>query len=262
MSMGSHALERHAQALDQAQRKGIPIAQPAGEDRLDLARAYQVQARLTALRCARGESVVGLKLAFTNRKTMVRVGVTDPVSCSLCSGMQIARGGVIGLAGHLRLRAEPEVAFLLRSALPPDATWEQALAAIEGVATAIEIVDSRYRDFQFHLPDMVADSASACAFVLGDWRALRADLDLRQLAVALEVDGQTVAAGSTAAILDHPVHALQAAARLAAAHNQPLGAGSILMAGSATDPFVLQPGQRVLARIEQLGTVEFSVDPD
>ena len=78
MSLGTHALERHAQALDQAQRKGIPIAQPAGEDRLDLAQAYQVQARLTALRCARGESVVGLKLAFTNRKTMVRVGVTDP----------------------------------------------------------------------------------------------------------------------------------------------------------------------------------------
>ena len=157
-------------------------------------------------------------------------------------------------------RLEQEVSG--RSALPPDATWEQALAAIEGVATAIEIVDSRYRDFQFHLPDMVADSASACAFVLGDWRALRADLDLRQLAVALEVDGQAVAAGSTAAILDHPVHALQAAARLAAANGQPLGAGSILMAGSATDPFVLQPGQRVLARIEQLGTVEFSVEPD
>ena len=259
MTLADPFLENLAQALDRAARDGVAIAQPTGAQQLSLAQGHQVQARLTALRCARGETVTGLKLAFTNRKTMARVGVAAPVSASLCSGMQIPAGGSVSMAGHLRLRAEPEVAFLLKRALPADATLAQARAAIGGVAVAIEIVDSRYRDFQFHLPDMVADSASACGYVLGDWQAHTDQLDLGALAVTLECDGAVVASGSTAAILDHPLHALVEAGRLAAAQGQPLGAGSVVMAGSATDPFVLAAGQHITARMDTLGAVDFRV---
>jgi 2-oxo-3-hexenedioate decarboxylase len=259
MKLADPFLEDLAQALDRAAREGIAIAQPTGEQQLSLAQGHRVQARLTDLRCARGETITGLKLAFTNRKTMARVGVSAPVSASLCSGMQIPAGGSVAMAGHLRLRAEPEVAFLLHRALPADATLAQARAAIAGVAVAIEIVDSRYRDFQFNLPDMVADSASACAYVLGNWQVLTEQLDLGALAVTLECDGTVVASGSTSAILDHPLHALVEAARLAVVQGQPLGAGSVVLAGSATDPFVLAAGQRITARMDTLGVVDFQV---
>lgn len=44
-----------------------------------------------------------------------------------------------------------------------------AAAAIDGVAVALEIIDSRYAGFEFRLPDVVADNTSAAAFVVGDW---------------------------------------------------------------------------------------------
>lgn len=262
MTLPDARLEQHALALDRALRDGAAIDQPVGTQQLTLAQAYQVQARLTALRCARGEAITGLKLAFTNRATMARVGVHAPVSAGLCSGMQIPDGGHIALSGHLRLRAEPEVAFLLKSGLPADGTPADARAAVAGVAAAIEIVDSRYRAFQFHLPDVVADSASGCAYVLGPWQQLDDALDLGDLPVTLSVDDQVVASGSTAAILDHPLQALAAAGALAAAHGQPLGVGSVVLAGSATDPFVLAAGQRVQARITGLGGVGLRVTAD
>jgi 2-oxo-3-hexenedioate decarboxylase len=101
----------------------------------------------------------------------------------------------------------------------------------------------------------VADNASACAFVLGPW--LAPSTELAQRAVTLEIDGAVVASGNTASILDHPLQALCNVARLAARDGRPLAAGSLVLAGSAIDPFPIQPGNRVLARIEGLGSIGF-----
>ncbi len=47
------------------------------------------------------------------------------------------------------------------------APLEQALAAIDHVMPALEVIDSRYRDFKFDLPSVVADNASSARYVVG-----------------------------------------------------------------------------------------------
>ena len=131
---------------------------------------------------------------------------------------------------------------------------------MQAVAAAVEIIDSRYRDFRFSSADVVADNASACAFVLGPWQP--PSMELGALTVEVELDGKLMAQGSSASILDHPLQALLAAARLASDAGHPLEAGTIVLTGSATDPVVLSAGSQMVVHFAQLGSVGFSVGPD
>lgn len=249
-------LEQLALDLDQAAQRGKPIPQGSGPAPLTLAQAYATQSHLVALRCARGDAVVGLKQAFTNRAMMQRMGLTEPVTGILCRDMQVADGGTLDMSRLQLPRVEIEVMFKLARALPVDVTPEQARARVEAVAVAIEIVDTRYRDFQFSANDIVADNASACAFVIGPWQAMPPALGSR--AVTLEIDGAVAVNGNTSNILDDPLQALCLAAHLAARDHRPLAAGAMVLAGSAIDPFGIRPGQQIVARIEGLGQIGFT----
>jgi 2-oxo-3-hexenedioate decarboxylase len=250
-------LEQLAQGLDRATREHTAMAQWSGAQPLTLQQAYDVQSRVVELRCVHGDVVVGLKQAFTNRAMMKRMGIAEQVTGLLCRDMEVPNGGPLSLARVFAPRVEIEVMFRLARPVPPDATPVQALEHVDAVAVAIEIVDSRYRDYRFSVHDAVADNAGACGFVVGEW--LSPPPELGQRVVTLEIDGTVAATGNTADILDHPLQALCNVARLAARDGRPLAAGSLVLAGSAIDPFPVQGGNRVQARIDGLGSVGFVV---
>ena len=58
-------------------------------------------------------------------------------------------GDTISIKNYVHPRVEPEIAFLLKRPLSYPCTSAEALSAVDGVATAMEIIDSRYRNFKF-----------------------------------------------------------------------------------------------------------------
>jgi 2-oxo-3-hexenedioate decarboxylase len=160
------ALEQLALQLDRAAPEHQPLPRWSGPEPLSLAQSYQVQSRGAALRCARGDAIVGLKQAFTNCG-MQRRGVAEPVTGLLCREMQIADGGTLDMATVFMPGVEVEVMFKLTQALPADGTRAQALERVQALAVSIEVVESRYNDARFACQDAVADNASACSFVIG-----------------------------------------------------------------------------------------------
>ncbi|MGB4136266.1 MAG: hypothetical protein WA971_06870, partial [Microbacterium sp.] len=198
-----------AARLDDAQQRAEAAEQLSAGIAFGIDDAYAVQHALVARRLVRGERVVGLKLGFTSRAKAVQMGVDDLIIGSLTDGMRIADGDAFDPAAGIHPRIEPEVAYL-RSPDHP--------GRIVAVAPALEIIDSRYRDFRFDLGDVVADNTSACAFVIGGWRDPVEVGPLGNRAVRLEIDGRVVQTGSTAAILGDPGRALAAADRMAATH--------------------------------------------
>lgn len=242
---------RYAGRLDRAARDASPLPQPdAGPD---ITTAYQVQRALIARRVARGERIVGTKLGFTSRAKMRQMGVADLICGVLTDAMQLPDGGTVELAGLIQPRVEPELAYLLRSGIPAGVSPSGLWGCVAAVAPALEIIDSRYRDFRFALPDVIADNTSASGFVIGPWRP--PDMDQRALGVVLEVDGWPVQIGSSGAILGDPARALAAAGRMAAAVGVELAAGSVLLAGAATAAEPLRAGSTVRAVVEAVGTV-------
>jgi 2-oxo-3-hexenedioate decarboxylase len=243
-----------ATKLDEAQQKAKAIPQITG---ISVDEGYAIQLAAFQRRLARGEKKTGMKMGFTSRAKMIQMGVDDMIWGRLSSGMLVEDGGEISFKDYVHPRVEPEVAFLLGERLEGPVTAAQAMAAIEAVAPAIEIIDSRYRNFKFSWADVVADNCSAAGYVIGAWQNL--DADLSNLGMILEFDGRPVQIGSSAAILGHPVRSLAAAARLSSEAGEPLEPGWIVMAGGATAAEALTPGVHVRLTVEDLGTVSFSV---
>lgn len=250
-------LPKLARRLDDAARNAKSVRQLSAGETLTLDEGYAIQSASIARRLARGERRVGLKMGFTSRAKMVQMGIHDMIWGRLTNGMVVEDGGRIDLARYVHPRVEPEIAFLLARPVDWPVTAAAALAAVEAVAPAMEIIDSRYRNFKFSLADVVADNASSSGFVVGPWRA--GDVDLDNLGMILEFNGRPRQIGSSAAILGHPVRALVAAARLAAEAGERLEAGWIVMAGGATAAEPLCAGDHVRNDVQHLGSVAFLV---
>lgn len=238
-------VDQLAVRLDDAATGRTALPSSGAGTGLDVATAYRVQQAVVDRRLSRGERPVGLKLGLTSRAKMTQMGVDEVIWGRLTDAMRIPDGGTIRLGDHIHPKAEPEVAFLVEG------------GAITAVAPAIEVIDSRYVDFRFTLPEVIADNTSASGFVLGAWQPIPDGID--NLGVLLEVDGRTVQIGSTAAILGDPRRALSDAVRLADANGVDLADNSVLLAGAATAAVPLRAGSHVQVTVEQLGTASLRV---
>lgn len=252
-----------ARRLDEAVRSATATEQPSLTTPVTLTQAYDVQRAGVALRAARGDHQVGVKLGFTSRAKAEQMGVADVIAGVITQRMQVEDGGSVDVGELIHARVEPEVVFRLGSDLGPDDAGDP-LDAVAEIAPALEVIDSRYRDFRFSLEDVVADNTSASRFVVGSWTPLaeaRAAMDLADLDVVLDVDGAPAATGSTGAILGDPLLAVAAMQRMARQHGFVMPAGTIVLAGAATEavPLPTTPGSVVSATVAGLGRVSLSI---
>jgi 2-oxo-3-hexenedioate decarboxylase len=122
------------------------------------------------------------------------------------------------------------------------------LAATDFIVPAIEIIDSRYRDFKFDLTSVIADNCSSSRFVVGGSMTPVAGLDLRTLGVVLEKNGQVAALGAGAAVLNHPATAVAMLANHLGARGESLPAGALILSGGITEAVAVSPGDHVSLR--------------
>ncbi|WP_158893926.1 2-keto-4-pentenoate hydratase [Amycolatopsis anabasis] len=223
---------------------------------LDLRTAYAVQDEALRRRLARGERLIGVKLGLTSRAKRERMGVDRPIVAWLTDAMVLPAGTPLPRTRLIHPRAEPEIVFVLGKRLAgPGVTAATALAAVEAVHGGVEIIDSRFTEFRFDLPDVVADNASSGLFGTGTIARHPHDLDLALEACLLEVDGAVVDSATGAAVLGHPAEALALAANLLAERGLALEPGWLVLTGGMTDAVEVTPGSRVAAHFSTLGDV-------
>lgn len=234
-----------------ADRRAIPMLTAELPD-LGLDEAYAIQERLVAGQLAAGDSPIGYKLGLVSRAKQEAMGVSEPLWGRLTDAMQIAEGEPLDTADLIHPRIEPEIAFLLGRDLDAEgASVATAIAATEAVMPALEVLDSRYEDFRFTLPDVIADNASAARIVLGG-RCLPPDrLDLQLEGMVLRRDGEVVHTAAGAAIGGHPASVVAWLARQVGG----IPAGSIVLSGGLTAPVGLGPGTGVTAEFTTLGSI-------
>ncbi|WP_030173906.1 2-keto-4-pentenoate hydratase [Spirillospora albida] len=241
-------VQRLAARLDDAARAVRAIPPLTAERELDVPTAYAVQRAGIERRTRRGEHLAGVKMGFTSRAKMIQMGVDDVIWGLLTDAM--AAGPSVDTSGLIHPRIEPEIVYLIGREVRSVAEVESAVA---GVAVGFEVLDSRYRDFAFTLPDVIADNASAARFGYGAWHEPR---DLSNTGLLMEIDGRPVQTGSSAAILGDPARALRAAARLALRAGIPLEPGWVVLAGAATAAIPLPKDAHVRVTGAGLGSVE------
>lgn len=246
-----------AAEADDAARTATAIAQFSESQSLSIEEAYEVQDLSFARRIERGEEMVGIKMGFTSKAKMIQMGVEGLIWGRLSSAMRVVDGGEVSLREYVHPRVEPEIAFIMRAPLSGNVSAAEAMSAVEAVAPAVEIIDSRFENFKFSLADVVADNSSSSGFVIGDW--FDPHTRIGNLGMVLEKDGRPVQIGSSAAILGDPVRSLVEASRIVGESGLRLLPGWIVLAGGATAAVALETGSSYRNVVENLGSVGFSV---
>jgi 2-oxo-3-hexenedioate decarboxylase len=227
---------------------------------LDVDTAYEAQWLGIQAKLAAGETLVGAKLGLTSRAKQVAMNVDAPLYGFVTSGMLAPYGEPLDRSALIHPRVEPEIAFLLGRDVAAPATVTSVLAATEAVFAAVDVLDSRYEDFRFTLPDVVADNVSAGKFLLGPRAVPPADLiDLALVGCVLRVGGAVHATAAGAAVMGHPAASVAWLANQLAARKLQLQAGWLVFSGGLTAPVPVEPGVVVTAEFDGLGAIEVVV---
>lgn len=255
--MNSEKIKEIAGTLDSArlERREVPRLTSTLPD-LTLEEAYQIQDEGALLRLNRGEEITGFKMGLTSKPKMRQMGVDAPIYGVLTGSMKLKNESRFSIREGIHPKIEPEVAFFIDQDIRASLSPLEVLKHCSGVCAAMEIIDSRYLNFDFLLPDVIADNCSASAFILGPVIKNPRELDLGNLGMLLEIDGKPVQFGSSAAILGNPLNSLAELCKMLSSRGRTLKAGSIVLAGAATQAIALEPDQRIKASVQDLGTVD------
>lgn len=157
--------------------------------------------------------------------------------------------------------AEAEFAFRMARPLPPAGApydMKEVMEAVSALHCAIEIPDSRFRDFaRVGAAQLIADNACACLFVLGPeadvaWRRV----DLAEHRVSARRNGEEVREGRGANVLGDPRLALTWIANELCRYGARLEAGEFISTGTCVIPVEISSGDHVVADFGVLGQVE------
>lgn len=225
-----------------------------------LAEAYDVVARVCALRRARGETPVGRKIGFTNRAVWTGYGISAPiwnhVYDSTVHDLATA-GGVIALDGFAEPRIEPEIVLHLARAPTPEMDTEDLLGCIDWIAEGFELVHSIFPGWAFTAADAAAAHGVHGALLLGDRRAIGGDRmlwgrALTGFTVELVRDDGVSVRGHARNVLGGPVEALRFLVQELARHpaSLPLAAGELVTTGTLTEAMPAVPGEAWTVRFD------------
>lgn len=237
-----------------------PVRDLIGRD--DLAAAYGVQQRITENRLAGGATVVGRKIGLTSPAVQQQLGVEQPDFGILFHDMAYTDGAIVPVDTVLQPRVEAEVAFVLKDDLANgrlDA--EQVRGAIDYAVAALEICGSRVANWDISFGDTVADNASAGAYVLGREHKTLDEVEPKDVAMTMSIDGLEVSTGTGTACLGDPINAVVWLARQARDLGEPLRAGQVILSGALGPMRPVEPGAKVVAAITGLGSVSVSFSP-
>lgn len=227
---------------------------------LTVEEAYLVQEELVNTKLEEGRKIIGPKMGLTSKAKMQQMGVEDPIYGYVFDYMVIDNGGKVPFHELIHPKVEAEIAFLMKEDLEgPGITGAQVLAKTEYIVPALEIIDSRYENFNFTLPDVVADNASTSRVVFGSTLKSPEQFELDLVGATLSINGEIKDLGAGAAVLGHPANAIAMLANMLAKKGKKICKGDLILSGALTGAVMLHVGDYVTGKFDGLGEVTFTV---
>ncbi|WP_163538099.1 fumarylacetoacetate hydrolase family protein [Gracilibacillus sp. YIM 98692] len=226
---------------------------------LTVEEGYLVQEEIVQRKLAEGHRIVGPKMGLTSQAKMKQMNVNNPIYGYLFDYMLIENGGKLSLSDMIHPKVEAEIAFVIGEDIEgPGITVAQVLAKTDYVLPALEIIDSRYKNFEFTLPDVVADNASTSRVVFGT-SLKKPSLELDLVGGVLSINGEIKDLGTGATVLGHPANSIAMLANMLAKKEEKVKKGDIILTGGITGAVLLNQGDIVSGKFDGLGEVFFTV---
>lgn len=261
-AMESKDLRELAESLRHARLNRTPIAPPAKTyPKLDEHGAFEVQRISVDLAVANGDRLVGYKLGNIAKAMQDAFGLDKPDHGFLLASTFLYEGTKISLSDFVAPFVELEPAFVLKGSLKgPNVTAADVISAIDYAIPAIEIIDSRVKDWEIGLEDTLADNGSTGAVILGGTPRRLTDLYLSDMRGYLKFNGEEIMAGNTKNILGNPINAVAWLVNRLAQYDVEMLPGQIIMPGSCLEAMRMDKKGHWSCTYEGWGTIDFDVE--
>ncbi len=224
-------------------------------DRLTLDEAYRIQLGIIARRVAAGERQIGWKVGLTAPAIQQQFGFHEPVfGCILDSrpSQHVFRRDELIKPGF-----ESELCLKIGTPLSGEVDAATVRRAIDAVYPSLEIIETR-GDFTAQISLAMADNAQQKTVILGNPVPL-GDMALEAVTATVQINGKTVAEGRGDAVLGNPLNSVIWLARKLKEFGRSIQPGEIIMSGSFTRQFPIEPGDRVHVTFAGVGDVQASM---
>ncbi|WP_053363376.1 fumarylacetoacetate hydrolase family protein [Bacillus sp. FJAT-27251] len=254
--MTNEFISKAVQLLDDAYEKheSIPVPLSTQDPAMTIDDAYQIQLRRIEKATDEGSRITGKKIGLTSLAMQNLLGVDQPDYGHLFHSMEVPNGGTVSLSSLFQPKIEGEIAFVLKQDLTgPNVSVEDVLGATDYVVPAIEIVDSRIKDWKIKLVDTVADNASCGLYVLGTNKVKISDVDLKSVTMKLLKNNEVINEGSGTDVLGDPAFCVAWLANKLHEYGVSLKAGEVILSGALSAAVEAKPGDQFTASFSTLG---------
>ena len=228
--------------------------------------AYAIQSAQMAQKLGAGRKIIGWKIGLTSKVMQEALKIDTPDSGVLYDDMLYESGRRVPAGRFIQPRIEAEIAFVMKAPLAGDVTRDAVLAATDYVAPSLEILDTRVLRSDPAtgrariITDTVSDNAANAGLVLGPQRHAPEAQDLRWTGAILRKNGEVVATGLGAAVLDDPALGIVWLARRMSQYGQRIETGQVILSGSFIAPVECPPGTQIDADFGAFGAVSIGFD--
>jgi len=256
-TLNQATIEKLAEHLENAELQAYEVTKITDDyPNMTFTDATDVQWEIRRRKMSRGHKIVGMKMGLTSWAKMKQMGVEMPCYGFLADYFSLPDGAQVPFDELIHPKVEAEIAFVTNKELSgKNLTVEEVLAATELVVPAVEIIDSRYKDFKFDLTSVQADNSSSTRFVVGSHAAKPEDFDWSTIGVVMQKNGEIIELGAGAAVLDHPAASVAMLATMLAERDEVIPAGTFIMTGGITAAVLVERGDSIVVRYQGLGTV-------
>ncbi|WP_209125005.1 2-keto-4-pentenoate hydratase [Alkalihalobacillus sp. BA299] len=224
---------------------------------LSVEEAYHVQLKIIEKKVNDGQKIVGKKIGLTSLAMQQLLGVDQPDYGHLFKYMDVTGKEMIAMKELFAPKIEGEIAFVLKKDLQgPSVTIEDVLDATDYVVPALEIVDSRIKDWKIKLPDTIADNASCGLYLLGQERISINDIDLPKVEMSLYKNGELINQGTGKDVLENPAACVAWLANKLHEYGVTLKANEVILSGALSAAVNAEAGDRFTAEFKNFGKVE------
>jgi len=255
--------KRWCSALWKAYMEVKPVDSPASTiGELSVEQAYDVQAMLIENKICNGERIIGWKVGATSQAVMDQLQgeIGEPIFGCMTSKSCYPYLKGVKASDFCRLAIEGEIAFIMQRPLRgPGITNADVIMATSGVMASVELVDSRIKDWNASIPEIIADNSFHAGVILGPFTRPISALDLRHEGVVLSKNGRLLASACGCEALNNPVNVVTWLANKLSQFDREIQAGEVIMTGSLTKFFFVEPGDVVDVSYSNLGSIQFAI---
>ncbi|MCL1698719.1 2-keto-4-pentenoate hydratase [Lysinibacillus sp. BPa_S21] len=261
--MKTDTLDQIAYELYKAERDVSEVTKFVDQyPELTVETAYDIQDKLIELKRMHEQTTIsGLKLGLTSKAKQQMMGVHEPSYGVLLANMALNPQLPISLKSLIHPKIEPEIAFVFKEDLRgPIVTVAQVLKATDYIAPAMEIIDSRYLNFNFTLPDVIADNSSSSRYILGSQKYAVNEVDLVNMGCIFTHNDEIFATSTAGSVMGHPARAIAWMANKLIARGQHIRAGDIVLSGALTGAATMHAGDSFTVSFDGMESLTVEVE--